>query len=234
MTFTAHLRELRSRLLKCLLATGAAFVFSYYYSVEIYEVVSRPLVAALPPEERFLVFTSVTEPFFVYLKLGFFSAVLIASPYILYQVWAFIAPGLYEREKRWFSALVGMSVGFFAAGVSFGYFIVFPFAFKYFIGLSGENLRPMITMGGYLGLSVKFLLVFGAVFQLPLGMLAAARIGLVTGRQLLGWWRYAVIICFIAAAILTPPDVVSQLLLGVPMVLLYLFGALLAVFLGKR
>ena len=233
--FIDHLRELRKRLIVCAVAASLGFFVSYYYSEGLYAVLTRPLVPALPEGERFLVFTGVTEPFFIYMKAGFLGGVVLASPVILYEAWAFVAPALYETEKRWFLAIVFSSLVLFAAGVLFAYFVVFPFGFRYLLTYANEGLRPMLSMGAYFSLVVWLLIAFGLVFQLPLAMLVLSRSGVVTAGQFLRWWRYAIIVIFVASAILTPtPDVFNQFLMAGPLVLLYALGLLAAYLFGKE
>lgn len=233
--FVGHLRELRKRFINSLAAAAAGFGVAYYYSEELYRILTKPLMSAMPAGQNFLVFTGVVEPFFIYIKVGLAGGVVLASPVILYQLWAFVAPGLLETEKRWFISILFSSIVLFVGGVIFAFFIVFPFGFKYLLSFSSEGLRPMLSMSAYFSLVTRLLLAFGAVFQLPLAMLVLARIGLVTARQLLSWWRYAIVLIFIAAAILTPtPDIFNQLLMAGPLLVLYALGVIVALIFGKK
>ncbi|MBI5560758.1 MAG: twin-arginine translocase subunit TatC [Deltaproteobacteria bacterium] len=234
MPLVGHLRELKQRLIKSLLAVGVAFIFTYTWSEGLYNVLTKPLFAVLPADAKYIIFTGLGEPFFIYLEAGIAGAVIAASPFLLYQMWAFIAPGLHANERRWFISLLAGSFLLFWAGVLFAYFIVFPFAFRYLMGFSGPGLRPYISMGLYFSSSVKMLLAFGAIFQLPLLMLVVSSIGLISARTLALYWRYAVVLCFIIGAILTPPDVFSQILMSVPLVILYGLGVFLAFVFGKK
>lgn len=234
MTITSHLRELRKRLVYSAISVIVCFAVSYTFSEDIYNLLLLPLKEALPESQRFMAFTSVTEPFFTYLRVGLYSAIMLASPIILYQLWAFVAPGLYESERRLFLPIVALSVALFAIGVAFAYFAVFPVAFKYLLGFADAELRPFLSMGDYLSLSIKFLLAFGIVFQLPLAMLVIARIGLLDAGQMIAHWRYVLVGTLIVSAILTPPDVFSQLLMTGPMLLLYCLGVVLAKIFGKK
>ena len=235
LPLTAHLRELRKRLIISSIATAIGFAISYYYSDRLYALLIAPLVSALPPEASYLVFTGVAEPFFVYFKAGLLGGIVLASPVILYEIWAFAAPGLYSKERVWFAAVVLASFILFAAGVFFAYFAVFPFAFKYLLSFSTVGLRPMISMSGYFSLATWMLLAFGAVFQLPMAMLVFSMTGLVNARQLIRWWRYAVVVILIASSVLTPtPDVFNQMLMAGPLIVLYVLGVVLAAIFGKK
>jgi sec-independent protein translocase protein TatC len=232
---TAHLRELRKRLIICLIAAAAGFFTAYAFSEKIYSLLASPLLSAMPDGENSMAFITVTEPFIVYLKVGLAGGVIIASPVILYQIWAFAAPGLYRGEKTAFLASVAASLVLFASGAAFAYFIVFPFAFKYLLGYANENLKPVISMGAYFSLALKLLIAFGVVFQLPLGMLVASRLGVADAKKFLLWWRYAIVAIFTAAAILTPtPDVFNQLLMAGPLIALYGAGVIVSAIFGKK
>jgi len=234
-TFTEHLKELRKRLIISLAAVAVGFAVCYGFSEHLYSVLTRPLILALPEGNEFLAFTGVVEPFFVYLKVGFLGGAVVASPVVLYEIWAFIAPGLYENEKRWFFVLVMASLILFVAGVLFAYLVVFPFAFKYLLSYARADLKPILSMNSYFSLVTRLLLAFGVVYQLPLGMLVAARIGVVSARQMLSWWRYAIVGVFCVAALLTPtPDIFNQLLMAGPLLVLYLVGLAVAHVFGKK
>lgn len=235
MSLTAHLSELRRRLMVSVAAVAVGFLAAYYYSDRLYALLASPLLAALPEGQEFMVFTGVVEPFFIYLKVGLLGGVVIGSPVVLYEIWAFVAPGLYKEEKRWFLFTVFFSVLLFAGGVAFAFTVVFPFGFKYLLGYSGPGLKPYISMAQYFSMATRLLLAFGAVFQLPLAMLVLARVGAVTARQLIGWWRYAIVAILVASAILTPtPDVFNQLLMAGPLLVLYAIGVVVAFAFGKK
>lgn len=234
MTLTGHLRELRQRLIRALISIAIAFVFTYYWSEEIYRLLIAPLIPYLPEEQRFIVFTTVTEPFFTYLKVGFLGAVVVAMPYILYEVWAFVAPALYEEERRLFLPLVTLSFLLFVAGILFAYFVVFPVAFRYLMGFSGEMLKPYVSMALYMGLVVRLLFAFGVAFQVPLIIMVLVRAGIVSIERLKGWWKYALILSLVAGALLTPPDPLSQLLMALPLMALYWLGVALAILFGRK
>lgn len=235
MAFTEHLRELRKRLIISVLAVAAGFGVSYYFSVELYDILTTPLIPALPPGSEFLVFTGVVEPFFIYMKVGLLGGLILASPVVLYQLWAFVAPGLYANEKRWFVFTVFFSLILFTGGTLFAYFVVFPFAFKYLLSFSNDSLRPILSMGLYFSLVTRLMIAFGVVFQMPLVILVLARLGIVTTAQLLSWWRYALVLILVVSAIITPtPDVFNQMLMAGPLMILYMVSILIAKIFGKK
>ncbi len=235
LSFVEHLRELRKRIVNCAVATAIGFGFAYYYSDRLYNILALPLIQALPKGEEYMVFTNVVEPFIIYVKVGVFGGIILASPVILHQIWAFIAPGLLRHEKKWFLFLVFFSLVMFISGTLFAYFLVLPFAFKYLLTFSGPGLRPMVSMSLYFSMVTKLLIAFGVVFQMPLLILVLARFGIVTARQLISWWRYAIVLITIVAAILTPtPDIFSTLLMAGPLLVLYIVGIIVAVIFGKK
>ena len=233
LPITAHLEELRKRLIVCIIAVGIGFALSYAFSEQIFIILSQPLTDILPEENHFI-FTSVTEGFFTYLKLAIFAGLLLASPVIFYQIWSFVAPGLYNKEKRLAFPFVFLSTLFFAGGTTFGYFIVFPLAFKFFIGYNSQYIKMLPSLNEYLTFSCKFLLAFGIIFELPIFILFLAKIGIINERQLRANRKYVMIAVFILAAFLTPPDVVSQVLMAVPLIILYEIGIIVAKLFGKK
>lgn len=233
ITFTSHLEELRKRIIICIGAVAVGFLASYFFSEQIFTILVKPLKEELPPDSL-LIFTGLPEAFLVYLKLAFFAALFLSSPVILWQVWCFIAPGLYDREKKYVYPFVIFSTLFFVAGVSFGYFIVFPLAFKFFMGYSTELIKPLPSVKEYLSFSCKMLLAFGIVFELPLFVLFLAKIGVVNERMLRSQRKFAILGIFIAAAVLTPPDVVSQILMAFPLIVLYEISILVTKYFGKK
>ncbi|MFZ1982984.1 MAG: twin-arginine translocase subunit TatC [Desulfatitalea sp.] len=218
--FTAHLEELRSRLIKCFIAVTVGFLLSYGFKEQIFDILTAPLIGVMKSGD-FLVYTNLPEAFFTFLKTAFISGLMLASPVILYQFWMFVAPGLYDRERRLAMPILLLSTLFFAGGVLFGYFVVFPFGFKFFIGFASETIRPMPSIREYLSFASKLLLAFGLVFEMPMVITFLARLGIVSADLLKKYRRYAILLFFIVAAILTPPDVISQILMALPMMLLY-------------
>ncbi len=234
MPLVVHLRELRKRLVAAVIAVAVAFVFTYSFSEDLYALLAAPVLAALPTNNEFLAFTGVVEPFYTYLKVALCAAVILASPVIFYEIWAFAAPGLLGNEKRWFFPIVLVSVFLFIIGVSFAYFIVFPVAFKFLLGYAEAELRPILSMGLYFSFATKMLIAFGSVFEIPIFVLVLSRLGLVTSAKLIGWWKYALLLSVVVGALLTPPDVFSQTLMAAPIMVLYLISILVAHIFGKK
>lgn len=231
--FTTHLEELRRRLIICFCAVGVGFVISYVFSKRLFEVLMQPLLAAMPPDEK-LIYTALPEAFFTYLKVALLTGLLLAVPVIIYQVWMFVAPGLYDKEKRLVLPIVFISSFFFLGGALFGYFIVFPFGFKFFMGFASDYVRPLPSMKEYLGFSAKLLFAFGAVFELPVFVTFLAKLGIVNVQFLKTKRKYAILLFFVFSAILTPPDVVTQIMMAGPLILLYEVGILGARLFGKK
>ncbi|MBI5286461.1 MAG: twin-arginine translocase subunit TatC [Deltaproteobacteria bacterium] len=232
--FTSHLVELRNRLIVCLVAIGIGFSISYYFYKDIFDLLARPLVQAMPPGST-LVYTGIVEAFFTYLKVSLLAGVILASPVIIYEIWAFITPGLYEHERPWIIPVVFFSTLFFASGVVFGYYVVFPVAFEYFLSFATDTIRPLPSMREYFSFVIRFLLAFGLVFELPVFIFFLARFGIVDAHMLSAYRKYSVLLIFIAAAILTPtPDIISQFLMAGPMLVLYEVGVIVARVFGKK
>ena len=220
LPFTAHLEELRKRLITSFAAVGIGFLISYGFKEKLFYILARPLISVMQPGDK-LVFTGLPEAFFTYLKVSFLFGLLLAAPVILYQFWMFVAPGLYKNERHLLLPIVFLSSFFFVGGALFGYFIVFPLGFKFFLGFATETIKPLPAMREYLGFSSKLLLAFGLVFELPLVITFLSRMGLVTVDFLKKNRKYAILLFFVAAAILTPPDVVTQVMMALPLMLLY-------------
>ncbi|UCF90922.1 MAG: twin-arginine translocase subunit TatC [Desulfobacterales bacterium] len=220
LPFTAHLEELRKRLITCFIAVGVGFVFSYFFKEKLFKILVRPLISVMQEGDT-LIFTGLPEAFFTYLKVAFLSGLILASPLIFYQFWMFVAPGLYKNERRLLAPIVVLTSFFFIGGALFGYFVVFPWGFKFFLGFATETIRPLPSMKEYLGFSAKLLLAFGLVFELPLILTFLARLGIVSVDFLKKNRKYAILLFFTGAAILTPPDVVTQIMMALPLMLLY-------------
>lgn len=233
LPFTAHLEELRKRLIRCFIAVGIGFTGAYLYKEKLFDILTQPLVEAMAKGDA-LIFTGLAEAFFTYLKTAFIVGVMLASPIIIYEFWMFVAPGLYKNERRMLIPVIILSILFFLGGALFGYFAVFPVGFKFFLGFQSETIKAMPSMREYLGFAATMLLVFGLVFELPLVITCLARFGIVTAGFLTKNRKYAVLVNFIIAAILTPPDVVSQVMMAVPMMLLYEISILGARVFGKK
>ncbi len=234
LSLTEHLAELRTRLIRSIAAVAVGFCISYAFIEPIFAMLSRPLEKVLPPGTS-LIFTSYPEAFFTYLKLALVCGIFIASPFILYEIWAFVAPGLYEHEKKWALPFVVFSSIFFVGGALFGYIVVFPAAFNFLAGYAGQDLKLLPSVSEYFSLTIKLLLGFGAAFELPIFMVFMALIGLIDARMLRKNRKYALLIIFILAAVLTPtPDVVNQCLLAAPLLILYEISIFLVALIGKR
>ncbi len=234
LSLTEHLAELRTRLIRSIAAVAVGFCISYAFIEPIFAMLSRPLEKVLPPGTS-LIFTSYPEAFFTYLKLALVCGIFIASPFILYEIWAFVAPGLYEHEKKWALPFVVFSSIFFVGGAFFGYIVVFPAAFNFLAGYAGRDLKLLPSVSEYFSLTIKLLLGFGAAFELPIFMVFMALIGLIDARMLRKNRKYALLIIFILAAVLTPtPDVVNQCLLAAPLLILYEISIFLVALIGKR
>ena len=230
---TAHLIELRDRLLKAVLAVIAVFAVLFYFSKELYALVAKPLMDVMPAGTS-MIATDVTSPFLVPFKLSFYAAILLAMPIILHQVWAFISPGLYKHEKRFGIPLLVSSVLLFYCGVAFAYFVVFPLLFAFFTSIAPEGVAVMTDIGRYLDFISTLFIAFGLAFELPIAIVLLVWSGLTTPEKLRNARPYVVVGCFIVGMLLTPPDVFSQTLLAVPMWLLYEAGIFFAHFTGKR
>lgn len=232
MPLTAHLAELRTRLIWSFAAIGVGFALCYAVSQYLVEFLTRPLVRVLPPGSS-LVFTNLAEAFFAYLKIAFIGGVCLATPMVAYQLWKFIEPGLYEHEKRYVVPFVLTATVFFAGGVLFAYFVAFPVGFRFFMSYASETIRPLPSLKEYLSFAMKLLLAFGLVFEFPVVAVFLAGLGIVNARMLRTSRRYAILLIFIVAALFTPPDVVSQLLMAVPLYILYELSILLVALLEK-
>ena len=231
--FTAHLEELRNRLIVSFVAVGIGFALSYGFKERLFEVLTAPLIKVMGEGEK-LIFTSLPEAFFTYLKVSLLTGIMLAAPVVIYEFWMFVAPGLYKKERRLLLPIIFLSTLFFVGGALFGYFVVFPFGFDFLLGFASETIRPMPTMKEYLGFSAKLLLAFGLVFELPLVITCMARLGLVSVEFLKKNRKYAILLFFAGAAILTPPDVVTQIMMAIPLMVLYEISIIGARVFGKK
>ncbi len=233
LPLTAHLQELRKRLVHSFIAIGIGFAICYGFKESIFDIIAYPLLSVMPKGGS-LIFTSVAEAFFTYMKISFIAGLVLASPFVLYQVWAFVAPGLYRHEKRYVVPFVFLGSLFFTIGILFGYFIAIPIGFKFLLGYATDFIKPMPSMKEYLSFSIKFLLAFGLIFEFPVVLLLFAKIGIVDAKKLARQRKYAILLIFIFAAVITPPDVISQIILALPLIGLYEISILLAKFFGKK
>ncbi|HOC60355.1 MAG TPA: twin-arginine translocase subunit TatC [Smithellaceae bacterium] len=221
MSLTEHLVELRKRLSNALIALGIGFFVCYYFKDTLFMIITKPLTQALP-KNSYLIYTGLTQAFFTYMKVSLFSSLVLTSPFIFYQIWRFISPALLPQEKKYVVPFVLSSTLLFLGGVVFGYFVVLPPAFEFFVSFNNQYLQAMISFNEYLSLFVKFLLGFGLSFQLPVLIFFLAKLGIVTDKTLSQNRKYAILLMFIAAAILTPsPDAFSQVLMAIPLLFLY-------------
>lgn len=233
MTLLDHLNELRIRLVRCLIAVAISFAACYSFAERLFELLMVPLVKAMPPDSK-LIFTALPEAFFVYMQVGLVAATFVASPYIFFQIWSFISPGLYEEEKKNAIPVALFSASFFIGGAAFCYYQVFPYAFEFFMGFATDRILPMPSLSEYLGFSLKMLLAFGLIFEMPLFTYFLARFGILTAGMMRRGRKYAILGIFIVAAILTPPDVFSQMLMACPMLVLYELSIFIAAAVGRK
>jgi sec-independent protein translocase protein TatC len=233
--FVAHLIELRDRLVRSLIAVGIVFAVLAYFPgpAALYDLLAKPLVAELPQGSH-LIATNVISPFLVPLKITLLAAFLVALPYVLYQVWAFVAPGLYSHEKRLVVPLVVSSTVLFLAGVGFCYFFVVGRVFHFIQAFAPKSVSVAPDIEQYLGFVLTMFLAFGATFEVPIVVVVLTRMGVVTVEALKNFRGYFVVIAFIISAIITPPDMVSMLSLAIPMCVLYEVGLWAAMLTGKK
>jgi sec-independent protein translocase protein TatC len=231
-TFISHLMELRDRLLRSLIAVAVIFLCLFPFASELYDLVARPMIAALPPGTK-MIATGVVTPFLIPVKVALIVAFAIALPYVLYQAWAFVAPGLYAHEKRLVMPLVVASTVLFFIGVAFCYFFVFGVVFNFVYRIAPSSVSVSPDIENYLNFVLTMFLAFGTTFEVPIAVLILVRMGVVTVEQLANVRPYFIVGSFVVAAVVTPPDVLSQLLLAVPMCVLYEIGIIAARLFGK-
>jgi sec-independent protein translocase protein TatC len=233
MTFLEHLDDLRKRLFLALLSVFVAIIPAYVFSKDVYNFLARPLTRYLPEGTK-LSFLTLTEPFMTYIKVSFVTALFAVSPFIFYQIWKFVAPGLYQKEKKYVVPFVLFTSVFFLGGAAFSYFIAFPFACRFFLQL-GKDFQAVITINQFFSLTIKMLLGIGLVFELPVLIFFLSKMGLVTSRWMIKNFKYAVLGIFIIAAVITPsPDMINQTIIAGPMLALYGIGILVAFIFGKE
>lgn len=222
-----HLLELRLRILRALIGVGIVLAATLPFSNQLYAWLAKPLLRSLPAGGQ-LIATGVASPFVTPIKLSFFVALMAAMPWVLYQAWAFVAPGLYQRERRIASPLLASAMALFYIGCAFAYFAVLPAAFVFLAHTTPPGVARMTDINAYLDFVLVIFFAFGLSFELPVALVIAVLMGVVNTKQLREWRGYAVVAIFILAAIITPPDIVSQLMLAIPMCLLYEAGILAA------
>jgi sec-independent protein translocase protein TatC len=233
MSFLEHLEELRKRLVVSIIAIFVAFLICWNFADKIYGKLQEPLTRALPPGDK-LAYTRLTAPFFLYMKVAFFAGIFLAAPVILLQLWLFISPGLYKRERRYAAPFIISASLFFLVGGWFGFSFLLPGTCKFFVE-TGKQFKQMITIDDYFSFSSMIVLASGAVFETPILIFFLARFGIVTPAFLMQKFKYAIVLAFIIAAIVTPtPDMVTQTMLALPMIVLYLLGVGIAYLFGKK
>ena len=232
-TFLSHLIELRDRLLRCLVAIGIAFIPAAFYSADLYDLLARPVIGALPEGSR-MIATGVITPFLIPMKIALLGAFMLALPVVLYQAWAFVAPGLYAHEKKLVLPLVVSSTGLFFLGMLFCYFVVFKNVFTFIANFAPKSISVAPDIEAYFSFVLGMFFAFGLAFEVPVVVVVLVLAGLVTVEQLREWRGYVVVAIFVVAAVVTPPDVVSQIALAVPMCLLYEVGILFAQVIVRR
>jgi sec-independent protein translocase protein TatC len=243
MPLIDHLMELRRRLLWSVIAFGVAFAACYYFSTQIYGFLARPLVTILQQQgggDRRMIYTALYEAFFTYLKVAFFGAVCFSFPIWATQIWLFIAPGLYRSEKRAVMPFLIASPVLFVAGAALAYYFIFPLAWRFFIsfetppGQGGVPIQLEAKVGEYLSLVMHMILAFGLAFQMPVALVLLCRVGILSVASLRKGRRYAIVGMFALAAVITPPDVISQIGLAIPLILLYEFSILFASWMAPK
>jgi sec-independent protein translocase protein TatC len=234
MSFLEHLDELRKRLINSIYALIAGCVIAYAFIQRIFDFIMLPMQHMLPGGNK-LIYTAGAEPFMLYLKIGFIAGIFFASPLILWQVWKFISPGLYTHEKKFAIPFVVLSTVFFVLGGLFAHYIAFPWTWKFFISFSTDYMVFMPKIDEAFSLYTKMLLGFGVIFEMPTLVFFLARMGVVTARMLLRYLKYAILVIFIVAAVVSPgTDLMSQLIMAVPMIALYAISILIAWIFGKK
>jgi sec-independent protein translocase protein TatC len=233
MTFLEHLEELRQRLVRAFLFLAGGFAVSWGFREQIFHFLTQPMRRAGFTDK--FIFTSPAEALLLYMKMAFFVGIFIASPLVLYEIWAFIAPGLYKNEKRWAIPFIGMGSAFFIGGAGFGHYFLFPMTFRFLYTFGGDDMQFLPRIGEYWSFYSWFLLGLGLVFQIPVVIFVLAQLGLVSAGFLLRGWKFAILGSFILSAIITPtPDIVTQTALAGPMIGLYGLGVLIAVVFGRK
>jgi len=231
-TFISHLIELRDRLLRMVIVVGVVFICLFPFASELYDLLAYPLMRTLPEGSK-MIATGVVAPFLIPVKVAAMAAFALALPYVLYQAWAFVAPGLYTHEKRLALPLVVASSVLFLAGIAFCYYFVFGKVFAFINSFAPQSITPAPDIEAYFSFVLTMFLAFGVTFEIPVVVVVLARAGIVTIEQLKSARPYVIVGAFVVAAVVTPPDVLSQLLLAIPMCLLYELGLFLARFMVK-
>jgi sec-independent protein translocase protein TatC len=233
MTFLEHLEDLRKRIFYSFLAVIIVVIPAWFFSKDVYNLLAQPITKFLPEGEQ-LVFTSLPAPFFLYMKVSFLTALFVAAPFLFLQVWYFVAPGLYRKEKKYVVPFVVMTTVFFSGGALFAFLVVFPFACNFFLGM-GSEFKAMITVDQYFSLALRVILGIALVFEMPTLVFFLARMGMISAKFMVKHFKYAVLVVFVVAAIITPtPDMFTQSIIAVPMLGLYGLSILIALAVGKQ
>lgn len=233
MSFLDHLEELRKRLMVSMIAVAVGFLVCWAFATKIFGKLQEPLTKFLPPGDK-LAYTRLTAPFFLYMKVAFFAGLFLAAPVVLYQLWLFIAPGLYKKERRLAAPFIIFGSLFFILGGYFGWRFLLPATCNFFVE-TGKQFKQMVTVDDYFSFASMIILATGLVFETPILIFFLARLGIVTPAFLMQKFKYAVVLAFVIAAIVTPtPDMVTQAALAIPMILLYLIGVAVAYLFGKK
>ena len=228
----SHLIELRDRLLRCVLALLLVFICLFPWARDLYALLAQPMIASMPVGGQ-LIATEVTAPFFVPVKVTMMAAFVIALPYLLYQIWAFVAPGLYAHERRLVAPLIITSTVLFVCGMAFAYYLVFPVVFHFMVTVAPVGVAVMTDIGKYLDFVLSLFIAFGVTFEVPVAVVILVRMGLVSVAKLKEIRPYVIVGAFIVGAIFTPPDVVSQVMLAVPIWILYEVGIFVSQWMAK-
>ena len=231
-SFMSHLIELRDRLLRCVLALLLVFICLFPWARDLYALLAQPMIASMPAGGQ-LIATEVTAPFFVPVKVTMMAAFVIVLPYLLYQIWAFVAPGLYAHERKLVAPLIITSTLLFICGMAFAYYLVFPVVFHFMVSVAPEGVAVMTDIGKYLDFVLTLFLAFGVTFEVPVAVVILVRMGLVSVKTLKEIRPYMIVGAFVVGAIFTPPDVVSQVMLAVPLWILYELGIFVSQWIAK-
>jgi len=218
--FLGHLEELRRRLVICAIAVGIGFIISYVFAKQLFSYLILPLTKVLPDDSR-LIFTNLPDMFIAYIKVALVAGIILAIPIIFYQLWMFLAPALYQKEKKYIIPFVLFSSILFVVGALFGYLVVFPYGFKFFVSFATEDIQALPSVKQYFSFAIRLLLAFGLVFEMPIVVLFITKIGLITPDSMKKFRKFAILCSFILSAILTPPDVATQLMMALPIIILY-------------
>jgi sec-independent protein translocase protein TatC len=231
--FVSHLKELRDRLVVSIVGVGIAFIITYIFKERMFAFLMRPFIEVMPPQSMFI-FTGVTEAFITYFKISIVAALFLAAPVILYEVWMFVSPGLYEKERRYVVPFIAFGSMFFIIGGLFCYYVILPYIYHFFVSYAGPSIVPMPSLKEYMNLTLKMLIIFGLIFQMPLVAFYLSKAGIIKYRVLAEKRRYAILVIVVVSAVITPPEITSQLLMALPMYGLFEVSILIARAFGKK